>query len=285
MKSQEFDSTSYKAGQQRDWDAVAAGWNKWWPVLEASAGRVSQRMIDMADIRPGQRVLDVATGIGEPAISAARRVGIDGRIIAVDQSSAMLEIARQRAKEQGVTNIEFIESDMELLDLPHYTFDSVLCRWGLMFLPNLVDALGRLQRLLRPGGKIAGAVWAEASKVPSISLAMSVVREALHAPAPPAGLPGPFCLADPEHLEDVMLDAGFVEFHCEPVSVDFEVPSAAAYAEFTKDIAAPIVAMLADQPENTQAKVWSQVTEAARQFESAEGRVRLRNEAICFVAW
>ena len=114
---------------------------------------------------------------------------------------------------------------MEQLDLPHYTFDSVLCRWGLMFLPNLVDALGRLQRLLRPGGKIAGAVWAEASKVPSISLAMSVVREALHAPPPPAGLPGPFSLADPEHLEDVMLDAGFVEFHCEPVLVEFEVPS------------------------------------------------------------
>ncbi len=285
MKPQEFDSTSYKAGQQRDWDAVARGWNKWWPVLEAGAGRISQHMIDLADIKPGQRVLDVATGIGEPAISAARRVGVDGRVIAVDQSPGMLEIAKQRAREHGFNNIEFIESDMELLDLPHYTFDSVLCRWGLMFLPNLVDALGRLQRLLRPGGKIAGAVWAEASKVPSISLAMSVVREALHAPPPPAGLPGPFSLADPEHLEDVMLDAGFVEFHCEPVMVEFEVPSAAAYAEFTRDIAAPIAAMLADQPENIQTKVWAQVTQAARQFESADGRVRMRNEAICFVAW
>lgn len=285
MTAQEFDTTSYKAGQQRDWDAVAAGWIKWWPVLETGATRISQHMIDLAEVKPGQRVLDVATGIGEPALSAARRVGDDGRVIAVDQSSGMLDIARQRAREHGLNNVEFIASDMELLDLPHYTFDSILCRWGLMFLPNLVDALGRLQRLLRPGGKFAGAVWAEASKVPSISLAMSVVREALHAPPPPPGMPGPFSLADPEHLEDIMLDAGFVEFHCEPVPVEFEVPSAAAYAEFTKDIAAPIVAMLADQPKEIQAKVWAQVTEAARQFESADGRVRMNNEAICFVAW
>lgn len=285
MKPQGFDSTSYKAGQQRDWDAVAEGWKKWWPVLEAGAERVSQHMLELAEIKPGQRVLDVATGIGEPALSAARRVGVDGRVVAVDQSPGMLEIARQRAREMGLNNVDFIESDLEVLDLPHYTFDSVLCRWGLMFMPNLVDALGRLQRFLHPGGKLAGAVWAEASKVPSISLAMSVVREALHAPPPPADVPGPFSLANAEHLEDVMLDAGFVDFHCEPVSVEFEVPSAAAYAEFTRDIAAPIVAMLADRPENIREKVWSQVTQAARQFEGADGRVRMRNEAIVFAAW
>ena len=76
MKPQAFDSTSYKAGQQRDWDAVASGWSKWWPALGVGAGYISQHMIDLADIQPGQRVLDVATGIGEPAISAARRSGL-----------------------------------------------------------------------------------------------------------------------------------------------------------------------------------------------------------------
>jgi ubiquinone/menaquinone biosynthesis C-methylase UbiE len=285
MKAQGFDAAGYKAGQQREWDAVARGWSKWWPVMEAGASHVTERLLDLAELKPGQRVLDVATGIGEPALSAARRVGPEGRVIAVDQAPQMLQIARERAGQQGLRNIEFIESDTELLDLPHYTFDSVLCRWGLMFLPNLVDALGRLQRLLRPGGKIAGAVWAEPSKVPSISLAMSVVREALHIPQSPPGIPGPFNLADPEHLEDVMLDAGFVEFHCEPVPVDFEVESPAAYTQFTRDIAAPIVAMLAEQPENIREKTWGRMTEAARRFVGTNGKVRMRNEAICFVAW
>ncbi|HKJ22166.1 MAG TPA: methyltransferase domain-containing protein [Gammaproteobacteria bacterium] len=283
--TQGFDSDAYKAGQQRDWNTVAGGWQRWWPVLEVGAKHVTDRMLELADIKPGDRVLDIATGIGEPSLSAARRVGSGGRVVAVDQSGEMLKIAMERAREQGLTNVDFKESDTEKLDLPHYTFNSVLCRWGLMFLPNLVDALGRMQRLLVPGGKLAGAVWSAPERVPSISLAMQVVREALQAPAPPAGTPGPFTLADPELLEDIVIDAGFVEFHCESVPVVFETASAEMYTEFTKDIAAPITAMLAEHPQEVQQEVWAQVTEAARRFETPEGTVRMKNEAICFIAW
>ena len=283
--SQGFDSDAYKAGQRRDWNSVAAGWQTWWPVLEAGAKHVTGRLLELADVRSGHRVLDIATGIGEPSLSAARRVGPEGRVVAVDQSGEMLEIAMRRAREQGLTNVDFIESDTEKLDLPHYTFNSVLCRWGLMFLPNLVDALGRMQRLLVPGGKLAGAVWSEPGRVPSIALAMQVVREALQAPAPPAGAPGPFNLADPEVLEDIVIEAGFVEFHSEPVSVVFETASAEMYTQFTKDVAAPITAMLAEHPPQVQEEVWSQVTEAARRFETPEGTIRMENEAICFIAW
>lgn len=285
MKAQEFDSDQYKAGQQREWNAVAAGWNKWWPILEKSAGPVTQRLLDMAEVKPGDKVLDVATGIGEPALSAARRVGGEGRVVAVDQAPEMLGIARQRAAAERLNNIEFVTSDTELLDLPHYMFNCVLCRWGLMFLPNLVDALGRLQRLLVAGGRFAGAVWSEPRKVPAISLAMGVVREALDLPPPPPGIPGPFSLADPEHLEDIMIDAGFVEFYCETVPVVVEYPSAEIYTRFTRDIAAPIIALLEQHPPQVREDIWAQVTAAARQFEGAEGTVAMRNEAICFVAW
>lgn len=283
--TQQFDSDAYKAGQQRDWNSVAGGWREWWPVLEDGAKHVTDRLVELADVEPGHRLLDIATGIGEPSLSAARLVGAEGRVVAVDQSGEMLKIAMQRARELGLANVDFIESDTEKLDLPHYTFNSVLCRWGLMFLPNLVDALGRIQRLLVPGGKLAGAVWSEAGRVPSIALAMQVVRESLQAPPPPAGTPGPFNLADPEYLEDMLIDAGFVEFHSEPVPVVFEMPSAQMYTQFTKDVAAPISALLADYPPEVQEEVWAQVTEAARRFETPEGTVRMENEAVCFAAW
>lgn len=285
MNSQQFDANSYKIEQQRDWNTVAGGWQKWWPVLEAGAGGVTERLLASVELKPGHRVLDIATGIGEPALSAAQIVGNKGKVVAVDQSSEMLTIARRRAREAGLQNIEFIESDTELLDLPHYTFDSVLCRWGLMFLPNLVDALGRLQRLLVPGGKFAGAVWATPDRVPAISLSMGVVREALQLGEIPKGLPGPFSLSDPEVLEDVIIDAGFVEFHSESVPVVFEVPSAADYTRFTKDIAAPVTALLAEQSPELQEEIWARVTEAAREYEVGDGTVRMENEAICFTAW
>lgn len=281
----EFDTNAYKAEQRRDWNAVAPGWQKWWPVLEAGGGEVTRQLLAMAELQPGDRVLDVATGIGEPALSAAIEVGPRGRVVAVDQSSAMLDIARARARQAGQDNIEFIESDTEQLDLPHYTFDRVLSRWGLMFLPNLVDALGRMQRLLAPGGKLAGVVWGAPQAVPSISLAMGVVGRALNLAPPPPGLPGPFRLADPEELEDTLIDAGFVEFHCRSIPVTFELPSAEAYAELTRDIAAPITALLAAHPPAVQREVWRRVMAAAREYAGADGIVRMRNESICFVAW
>ena len=112
------DPQQLKNEQRRDWDAAAAGWKKWWPVFERSAQPVSDRLVDLASVGPGARVLDIATGNGEPALTAARRVGAGGRVIATDQSTGMLAIARARAASMGVTNVEFREVDGEDLNLP-----------------------------------------------------------------------------------------------------------------------------------------------------------------------
>ena len=104
-----------KDRQRRDWDAAAVGWNKFWPVFERAAQHVSDRLVDLARIREGSRVLDVATGNGEPALTAARRTGPGGRVIATDQSEGMLAIARSRAASLGITNVEFRAIDGEKL--------------------------------------------------------------------------------------------------------------------------------------------------------------------------
>src|SRR5215813_2863994 len=123
MTTQAFDPVQYKSGQRHVWDQVAAGWKKWWPTLEESLQAVSDRLVELAEIRDGQRVLDVGSGSGEPAVTAARRVGLGGSVVATDQSPQMLEIGRQRAAALGLRNLEFQEMDSEALEFSESSFD------------------------------------------------------------------------------------------------------------------------------------------------------------------
>jgi len=150
VPDQSFDVQRYKTELRRDWDAAAAGWKKWWPVFERAAQHVSDRLADLAGVKPGSRVLDIATGIGEPAITVARRAGASGRVVAIDQSAGMLAVAGERAAALGLKNIEFRESDAESLAISERDFDAVTCRWGLMFMPDLNAALTRLRDRLAP---------------------------------------------------------------------------------------------------------------------------------------
>ena len=279
-----FDPTQYKSAQRQDWSKAAAGWKQWWETMERGAQVVSDRLVELAEIQPGQRVLDVATGIGEPAVTAARRVGPSGRVVATDQAPQMLAIARERAATLGLTHMEFCEVDAEALDFPGRAFDAVLSRWGLIFLPDLPGALARIHRVLVSGGRLAAAVWGPPPKVPLISVAMGTVREQVQAPPPPPGMPGPFSLADVTILEQALREAGFSEVRTERLTVTFEWSSPEDYTRFQQAIAAPIIAIVAAQPVERRAGIWQAVTEAARKYAGASGVVRMANEVFCVAA-
>jgi ubiquinone/menaquinone biosynthesis C-methylase UbiE len=173
-----FDSNQYKKGQRQGWDSVAEGWQKWWKTFEHDAQKANKKLVELAEIEEGDRVLDIATGIGEPAITAAKKVGAKGYVLATDISPKMLSVAKQRADSFGLQNIvEFKEIDAEKITLDlqgkqpsSLPFDVVLCRWGLMFFPNLASALTNIYQLLLPGGRVAAAVWSEPAKVPKLIL-------------------------------------------------------------------------------------------------------------------
>ncbi len=283
MTTQSFDPFQYKASQRQDWSNVAAGWRQWWKSMESAAQVVSDRLVELAEVQPGQRVLDIATGIGEPAVTAARRVGPTGRVVAIDQAPQMLAIARERAAELGLPNMDFLEVDAEALDFPARSFDAVLSRWGLMFLPNLQGALARIHRVLAPGGRLAAAVWGPPPNVPLISVAMGTVREQVQAAPPPPGVPGPFSLADAPILEQALSEIGFDDVRSERLTVTFEWASAEDYTRFQQAIAAPIIAMVEAQPVERRAGIWQAVTDAARQRADADGRVRMANEVFCVI--
>ena len=137
----------------------------------------------------------------------------------------MLAIGRERARYEGLNNIDFKEGDAATLVLPSSTFDAALCRWGLMFLPNLSDALENIQRSLVSGGKFAAAVWAEPANVPQLNIVMSIVRQYLELPMHPSETLGPFSLADFNKLNNFLLEAKFNNIKSENIQVTFEFDS------------------------------------------------------------
>jgi ubiquinone/menaquinone biosynthesis C-methylase UbiE len=298
-----FDIEQFKTEQRQTWDSVAQGWKEWWKTVEVAAQKVSDRLVELAKIKTGQKVLDIATGIGEPAVTAAKRLfpdyankagdnsndnGNRGHVLATDISSEMLTIAKQRAAGLGLQDIiEFKVADAEMLELSDSSFDAVLCRWGLMFMPNLNTALVRIYQTLLPGGRFVCAVWAEASKVPFISFPLNIVMHELKVPPPPPGTPEPFALSDINFLQNALYSARFTDIKYERLNVTFEFPRVEDYINYTKAVASAIKTMLSKESDKRQEEIWNIVTEQVRNnytTTTTNQSVKIDNECICVIA-
>lgn len=276
-----FDPQKFKSAQLQGWSSVAEGWRKWWNVIEASVQVVSDRLVELAQIRQGNRVLDIATGIGEPAATVARKVGPNGKVTATDLSPAMLDIARERAKDAGLDRIiEFQQADAESLKVPSQGYDAVVCRFGLMFLPDPVGALKNIRESLVSNGRIAAAVWSSAQKVPAFLLPFEIVMKETGTPPPPPGTPGPFSLADTNRLREIFEKAGFQDIKIESGTVNMKLPSAKDYVDFVGSTAAPLSAMMAGLPPARQAEIWNKVVDAAAKHAGPDGSINFANEVI-----
>jgi ubiquinone/menaquinone biosynthesis C-methylase UbiE len=279
----------YKETQRQSWDSVAAGWQEWWQTFEKDAQRLSDHLVELAKIDSSSKVLDVATGIGEPAVTAAKKVsGVDGGyVLATDIAPQMLSIAKQRALSLGLEEeiIEFKEGDAETIDLPISEFDAALSRWGLIYLPDLKAGLTNIHRSLVDGGRLAAAVWASPDKVPFLSVVMSTVLKETQKPPPPSGIPGPFSLADLSITETALSETGFKEITVERMNVVFTYSSPEEYTHFHQAILAPAHALLADQSPKRKEEIWNAVTQAVTKYaDDNTGSVKLNNEVICFSA-
>ena len=272
----------WKRQQREQWSNVAQGWRRRWTAFERGAQPLSDRMMELAHVVPGHTVLDVATGIGEPAMTAARRAGPSGRVVAIDQAPQMLDVARERMQAAGIGTVEFVEGDAEAVALPLDSFDAVACRWGLMFFHNPVGTLARLRNSLVPGGWLAVAVWGEPSQVPLISLPFSVFSRELSQPLSLPSGPNPFALSEPTKLEQVLHDAGFANVQCELFPVTFEFASVDELLGHLGDVSAPIRMIMATLSPLDQAEFWKKLAEAATRFADADGVVHLPN--ACLVA-
>jgi ubiquinone/menaquinone biosynthesis C-methylase UbiE len=261
--------------------AHAAAWNKWFHVIEGGAQRLSDRMAELAEIAPGQTVLDVATGLGEPAVTVAARVGPAGRVVAIDTSADMLAFAKARAAKLGLGQIDFRVMDAQAPDLPEAEFDAVLCRWGLMFMTDLDGVLADLRRTLAPGGRLVAAIWGPPEDVPVISLSTRVVHASLGLPPPEEGAKTPFALSDVTAFLRRLEAAGFDRVRGEWVTVTYSFESAEAFTEFRRARSGSLNARIARFPADQQESAWQAVCEAARAQAAPDGTLRVANAAYC----
>jgi SAM-dependent methyltransferase len=278
------DDHDYKASVRREWTAAAAGWQKWLQTLEAEdAGpAVTRVLLEQAHLQRGDVVLDVGSGYGEPGLSAATAVGPDGHVTCLDISGAALAFAETRARAAGLSNVSFVEADIEALELAPASLDVVLSRATIMYASNPLETLRRLHTALRPGGRLAVAVWATPDKV-AFATPVAVMIEMLGLEPPAAG-PGPFALGADGALEEFGRDAGFADVVAGTALAVYETASAEACTEWIRDVAPPITALIADQPASVQQDVWDRVTRSWAPFQGPDGAVRLPCTAVCVSA-
>ncbi len=284
MSEQTVDYDRVRREQGEFWNNAAPGWKQMFVGLDRAAQHVSDRLVELARIKVTDRVLDIATGSGEPAITAARKVGASGLVVATDISSAMLALARERAASLGVTNVKFVETGAEAIAVEERDFNAAVCRWGLMFVPDLEAAARRIAQLLRPGASFATAVWSAGEKVPMINVGEEAVRSIANLPPPPADAPHPQRLADTTPLERALEHAGFKDIRREPIIVSFEWPSPEEFTSQRRAMSAPFRALLARLPAETQQRILAAVTDEARRFANASAVVHMDNEAICIAS-
>jgi SAM-dependent methyltransferase len=217
--------------QREDWNLIAAGWKKWDSHLMRWLGPVGESMLDLARLKDGDFVLDVATGSGEPGLSAARRVG-KGKVVGLDISQGMVDIAREKAKGLRIKNYEARVYSSEFPFGPD-TFDAVLSRFGVMFFPDVLAGLREMGRVLKPGGTLCVAVWGpQNEKAKSV---IQVLSRTLGLPEPAPDGPGPFRCSESGKTASLMRQAGLHDVAQAEVAVRRTHSTVGQYWEYLLD--------------------------------------------------
>lgn len=284
METTQVDPGEFRARQRKDWDSAAQGWHDWQELMIGATREVSQRLVEMAGIKQGDDVLDVAAGSGEPSLTAAKVVGPEGRIVATDISTGMLAFGRERAAAAGIENIEFVESDASSLDFPPQSFDAALSRWGIIFEPDAEAAAARVRGFLKPGAKMAISSWGPPDHVPFLSVPMMTAMQKLDVPPPPPGTPGPLSRPKPEAIGGLLEGGGFSDIEVDELNVEFEWESVDDFVRFLKEIAPPISAMLEPHPPDVRDATWAAIAEAMRPYADASGKLHLDKNLVLVAA-
>jgi SAM-dependent methyltransferase len=234
-----FDSGAYRQASLQGWEEAAAGWVRRQELMSTFAAPVSHWMVEAISTQPGQRVLELAAGLGESSMLAAELLAPMGGVIVSDQAEAMLDAARGLARRMGVPNAEFQVLNAEWIDLPLASVDAVMCRWGYMLMADPAAALAESRRVLRPGGRLALAVWAGIASNPWALLpAQELIARSLAPPADPdaAWSPGPFALRDGEKVRELLQNAGFSDVNVESIELVRRHPDFEELWESTLDL-------------------------------------------------
>jgi ubiquinone/menaquinone biosynthesis C-methylase UbiE len=276
-----MDPDELRAELHERWERSAGGWARRAGEVRAFGMPVARWLIDAVAPQPGQRLLELAAGTGDVGLLAAELVAPSGSVVISDFSEEMRRAARERAAELGISNVEFAEIALEWIDLPAASVDGLICRWGLMFAVDPEAALREARRVLRPGGRIALAVW----DAPEHNRWTALPTEALalEESAPDEG-PGMFALADRGRLRTLLEDTGFTDVVVDAVAVERRARDAAELWDSAMDLSQPFARAVAGLGPEERAAAQARLAAAAARYALADGEIAIPGRSLVAAA-
>jgi SAM-dependent methyltransferase len=274
---------SVSSSEIDSWRTVAAGWERRQASFSRATSRLTERLIELADPGGDDVVLELAAGPGETGFAAAARLGSGGRLLSTDFAPEMVEVARRRGGELGLTNVEFRTMDAMAIDYTDSSVNVVLCRFGVMLTPEPSVTLGEIRRVLCEGGRAAIAVWAEAERNLWISAGGAAARDLELVPARDPDAPGPFRLADKARLRTLVEDAGLRVDVLEEVPVTCHAGSLDEWWEVAVDMS-PGLSALAASSADALSRVRAAAEEQLAPYVADDGSVAPPGVAIAVLA-
>jgi ubiquinone/menaquinone biosynthesis C-methylase UbiE len=266
-----FDPIRYKTTTRDQWQTAAEAWYRWTPEIQHWLGPSTEVVLDLAGVGPGAKVLDIAAGAGEPAITAAKRVGPTGSVLATDISANILDYAARAANQQGIANLSTKVMDGEHLELGDGEFDVVISRVGLIYFPDQQQALSEIRRVLKPGGRIAAIVYSTPDRNKFFSIPVGIIRRNAQLPPPQQGQPGPFSLGGPGVLEKAYRRAGFRDIDVRAIDSPVLMASAAECVRFERESFGALHQLMSGLSESERAETWAEIERELATFETATG--------------
>jgi ubiquinone/menaquinone biosynthesis C-methylase UbiE len=257
---------------RQDWtdEQTVAVWRKWQAPIAAFTRAATEALLETARLRPGMRVLDLASGVGDPALSIAEAVGPAGQVVATDLGPGMIAFAEELARARGLRNIEFRVADAEALPFPAGSFDAVSCRFGVMFFPEQVKAFLECRRVLKPGGRVAFVVWG--SKDQPFAAIGDILAKYVDVPPLDPDAPHAFMFGERGLLESRLKAAGFSDVREEVLTVTgrWEGTLEEYWQQFA-EVAPLRRKLIAKMSPDARAKAAADVFAMLRKFSSGRG--------------
>lgn len=252
---------------------MSKSFDRWLPYIQP----VAEALISLADLSEGDEILDVAAGTGEPSLTIARRFGSAVRITAVDGAEAMVAVAEEKRRKEGLSGVTFQPMKAEALAFPSNRFDRVISRFGVMLFDDPLQGLKEMRRVMKPGGKMAIAVWSEFHRIESLHLIWELIMKRLPAEARPP-LPKMADLGSPGKLEALLKAAGFEQFEIKPLLLSYTFDDFETYWAINTEsgtLREPLDRFSATEQEEIKSEASGQIARFRR-----NGKIIMVNQAL-----
>jgi ubiquinone/menaquinone biosynthesis C-methylase UbiE len=266
-----MDLAEYRKASHDVWERMAAGWDDWNDSMAETSRAATEQMVAALSPRPGDTILELASGAGMGGFAAAAVMGGEGRLIMTDFAEQMVEAMRRRGADLGFDNIEYRVMDAERMDLGDDSVDGVLCRWGFMLMADPAAALRETRRVLKDGGGLSFSVWGAGADNPWGSQPARMLIRRGHMKPPEPGDPGVFSLGDPGRIEELVTGAGFERPQLEEIRMTWHYVDFEHYWRWVTEAAGAIAILLEKLDERELAEVRADVESAASEYAAGDG--------------